>query len=263
MNLEEYQVKNAPPTIFYVPNFISKDEEELLLNKVYSAPKPKWTQLSHRKLQNWGGLPHPKGMVAEDLPPWLQTCAERISKLHVFEGRTPNHVLVNEYLPGQGIMPHEDGSLFYPTVSTISLGSHTVLDFYYHIQDQTSHQTISNDDNSNTSKGHYKEEHTTSSECMETKPQDSSENSHSSLEDRYFLSILLEPRSLVLVCDDMYKSHLHGIAERTVDEVSDKIANLSAISATKGDILERKTRVSLTIRYVPKILKAKLLFGKR
>lgn len=26
--------------------------------------------------------------------------------------------------------PHEDGPLYYPTVSTISLGSHTVLDFY-------------------------------------------------------------------------------------------------------------------------------------
>lgn len=26
--------------------------------------------------------------------------------------------------------PHEDGPLFYPVVSTISLGSHTFLDFY-------------------------------------------------------------------------------------------------------------------------------------
>ena len=26
--------------------------------------------------------------------------------------------------------PHEDGPLYYPTVSTISLGSHTVLDLY-------------------------------------------------------------------------------------------------------------------------------------
>ncbi len=29
---------------------------------------------------------------------------ERIGKLGVFEGKTPNHVLVNEYLAGQGIM---------------------------------------------------------------------------------------------------------------------------------------------------------------
>ena len=31
---------------------------------------------------------------------------------------------------GQGILPHEDGPLYFPTVTTISLGSHAVLDFY-------------------------------------------------------------------------------------------------------------------------------------
>lgn len=35
---------------------------------------------------------------------WLQNCAERIAKLGVFENKIPNHVLVNEYLSGQGIM---------------------------------------------------------------------------------------------------------------------------------------------------------------
>jgi len=35
---------------------------------VNSVPQPKWTQLSHRRLQNWGGIPHPKGMIAEEIP---------------------------------------------------------------------------------------------------------------------------------------------------------------------------------------------------
>jgi alkylated DNA repair protein alkB family protein 6 len=34
----------------------------------------------------------------------------------------PNHVLLNEYLSGQGISPHLDGDLFYPTIATVSLG---------------------------------------------------------------------------------------------------------------------------------------------
>ena len=34
------------------------------------------------------------------------------------------------FYSGQGIMPHLDGPMFYPTISTISLGSHTVLNFY-------------------------------------------------------------------------------------------------------------------------------------
>lgn len=40
----------------------------------------------------------------------------------------PNHCLINEYLPGQGIHPHEDGGAYYPVVATVSLGSHIVLD---------------------------------------------------------------------------------------------------------------------------------------
>jgi hypothetical protein len=38
------------------------------MKHVNSVPQPKWTQLSHRRLQNWGGIPHPKGMIAEEIP---------------------------------------------------------------------------------------------------------------------------------------------------------------------------------------------------
>lgn len=35
-------------------------------------------------------------------------------------------------------MPHEDGPAYFPTVTTLSLGSHTVLDLYrYHAQEST------------------------------------------------------------------------------------------------------------------------------
>lgn len=37
---------------------------------------------------------------------------------------------MNEYLPGQGILPHEDGDAYYPIVATVSLGATTVLDLY-------------------------------------------------------------------------------------------------------------------------------------
>ena len=35
---------------------------------------------------------------------WLSDCCERVTELGVFGDKTPNHVLVNEYTPGQGIM---------------------------------------------------------------------------------------------------------------------------------------------------------------
>lgn len=53
------------------------------------------------------------------------------SDRHIFSGsphQTPNHVLINEYEPGQGIFPHEDGGAYYPVVATISLGSSIVFD---------------------------------------------------------------------------------------------------------------------------------------
>ena len=58
----------APPTIIYIPNFITSEEELQIIDKVYSSPKPKWTQLSNRRLQNWGGLPHKSGMIPEKIP---------------------------------------------------------------------------------------------------------------------------------------------------------------------------------------------------
>lgn len=275
LDLRKYLVlKDAPPSIYYIPDFINKEEEDFLLNKVYSAPKPKWTQLAHRRLQNWGGLPHPKGMVAETLPQWLQIYVDKLSQLSLFEGKGPNHVLVNEYLPGQGIMPHEDGPLFYPVVSTISLGSHTVLDFYYH-QDNVERQAQGNtfasakicQQNQDIGRNNCTaKDYNCEANKLPKQPDVWKEDSAAhSFESRHFLSVLLERRSLVLVCGDMYTQYLHGIAEQTQDTISNKIRNLDSLSnpVSLGETLQRETRVSLTIRHVPRTVKAKLLFGRR
>lgn len=58
---KKYKLTSIPETVYYIPYFLTKDEEQELVDKVYSAPKPKWKCLSNRRLQNWGGLPHPKG----------------------------------------------------------------------------------------------------------------------------------------------------------------------------------------------------------
>ncbi len=58
----------GPPTIHYIPDFITQAEESILMRNVSRSPKPRWTQLSNRRLQNWGGVPHPKGMIAEAIP---------------------------------------------------------------------------------------------------------------------------------------------------------------------------------------------------
>ncbi|XP_033211180.1 alpha-ketoglutarate-dependent dioxygenase alkB homolog 6 [Belonocnema kinseyi] len=218
-------VSQVPPSAFYIPNFITEEEEQEIIKLVNKAPLPKWTQLSHRRLQNWGGIPHPKGMIAEEIPSWLKKYVDKVSELNVFEeSKKPNHVLINEYLPGQGIMAHSDGPLFHPIVSTISCGSHTLLDFYERLD----------------------------TEKVEKPP-------------KYEFSLLIEPRSLLFLQKDLYQNYLHSIQERSNDVISTKkLKNMNQCSKkySDQDILERSTRISLTIRHVPKVSKMKLKIGR-
>nr|XP_046163182.1 alpha-ketoglutarate-dependent dioxygenase alkB homolog 6 isoform X2 [Oncorhynchus gorbuscha] len=225
--MHPHQDDQAPPTVYYIPDFITEDEESQLLQQVYKAPKTKWTQLSNRRLQNWGGLPRPKGMLGEKLPDWLLKYCERISALGAFAGKTANHVLVNEYKPGEGIMPHEDGPLYHPTVTTISLGSHTLLDFYRPISAQE----------------------------LDEVPQTE--------ESRYLLSLLVRPRSLLILQDDMYERLLHGIQGTHHDSLTERVANLLTTGVLPGATLTRGTRVSLTVRHVPIVMRANLLLGRK
>ncbi|XP_015599535.1 alpha-ketoglutarate-dependent dioxygenase alkB homolog 6 [Cephus cinctus] len=224
-NYSKNAIRQVPPSAYYIPNFISEDEEKEIIKKVNAAPLPKWTQLSHRRLQNWGGIPHPKGMIAEKIPDWLQKYVDKISNLGVFDVNTlPNHVLINEYLPNQGIMAHSDGPLFHPTVTTISCGSHTVLEFYKRI----------NTDNV---------------------------EKEAELEFSFFL----EPRSLLILQNELYSNYLHSIAERKSDIItkcSIKNIDLCSNDYKEGQAIERETRLSLTIRHVPKTSKLKLKFGR-
>ncbi|KAG9478233.1 hypothetical protein GDO78_013303 [Eleutherodactylus coqui] len=169
-------------------------------------------------------------MVPEKLPSWLQTYTNKISSLELFGGNCANHVLVNEYNPGEGIMPHEDGPLYYPTVTTISLGSHTLLDFYLPLNRQLS---------------------------------DEEDQVPRTEEQRHVLSLLLEPRSLFILREDLYKNYLHGIRPLCQDTLDHKVANLEQCTARVEETLPRRTRVSLTIRLVPKVLKTTLFLGKK
>ena len=86
-DLSAHFVSSSPPSSYYVPDFINEAEETALLENVYNSPKPKWIQLSNRRLQNWGGLPHPKGMVAEKIPDWLNKYLIKLGGLDIFDGK--------------------------------------------------------------------------------------------------------------------------------------------------------------------------------
>ncbi|KAI1317794.1 Alpha-ketoglutarate-dependent dioxygenase alkB 6 [Mortierella claussenii] len=216
------RISTAPASVYYLPEFITRAEEQQLLDKVLSAPKPKWVYLKNRRLQNWGGIVSEKGMIAEPLPSWLSDMFPRFQESGVFEGldatqQVPNHCL-----------PHKDGPAYLPTVATISLSSHCVLEFFA-IPDVSKEKDEPSDD----LKRHDQE------------PE---------------FSLLVQPRSLLVLKDDVYNNYMHGIREASVDDLrQSNIVNLAeALPEGLTDsnaLMKRDVRISLTFRIVQKALK--------
>ncbi|KAL4997299.1 hypothetical protein BDV10DRAFT_93238 [Aspergillus recurvatus] len=238
LDLEAARIQRLPGEAFYIPNFVDEGEEERLLAKISSAPLPTWKHLAHRRLQTYpSALTATNTLLSSPLPPWLTTMPpiiERFKALHLFDDsphKGANHVLVNEYTPGQGIMPHEDGAAYYPLVATVSLGGVVVLDLYE--KDNHSYGNGNNGDDEGDGGGRTRQP-------------------------KY--RILQERRSLLVTRGDIYRDYLHGIAERHKDDNlgPDAICNWSLL----GDVerfaegwYERGTRVSLTYRDVLKVAK--------
>ncbi|CAM0871288.1 unnamed protein product [Alopecurus aequalis] len=238
------------PTVLYVPDFISQTEQSQLLHHIYQAPAPKWKTLKNRRLQNWGGVVHEKGLLSQALPQWLTKITDRICQSTGLFPSAINHVLINEYHPNQGIMPHQDGPAYFPVVAIISLASPVVIDFSPH--GKLRRQTVESD------------------EVQESNGSCKVEGSKEA--DPASLSLLLMPCSLLIFKDQAYTDFLHGIQDSEVHDL-DKVANISqcpqfkhlssdnsqskadccAGSELSGTFHRSMTRVSLTCRLVLKV----------
>ena len=129
-------VAGLPSSCYYISSFVTPAEEQYIIDEIRKLPDSRWTVLTHRRLLS---LPSALTGTARDtllaapLPPYLESIVTRLKKEHYFEKsphKTPNHVLINEYKPGEGIMPHEDGPAYSAITATVSLGSYTVLEIY-------------------------------------------------------------------------------------------------------------------------------------
>ncbi|KAL2164492.1 hypothetical protein VTH06DRAFT_3708 [Thermothelomyces fergusii] len=228
-SLEACRIKSLPPAAYYIADFISEQEAETILRKVETAPKARWRQLTHRRLQTWpSDLVKDTLVDARPLPDWLEEpVVSRILSIPLSDGRPnifansphgrPNHVLINEYPPNTGIMPHKDGSAYYPVVCTVSLGSSLCLNLYKNKED-------------------------------------------GALDPNPIWRILQEPRSLLITTSDLYSEYLHGIEPISTDvDLSEQtIANWSLLrspSLFENGVNQRQTRISLTYRDVLKVSK--------
>ena len=116
--------------VLHAAEWCTLQEESTLIRAIESAPHADWTPLSGRRIQNLGGLPRADGMVPQPLPPWARSLCDALVQAGVFDASTPpNHILLNEYLQGQGLPAHCDGPLYDPCVAIISLVSDGVLEF--------------------------------------------------------------------------------------------------------------------------------------
>lgn len=223
-----------------------KSTTRLILLQVASAPLPRWTQLSHRRLQSWpSSLTKNNTLIASPLPTWLTSSIiePRFKKLGIFNDAphgAPNHVLVNEYRPGQGIMPHEDGAAYYPLVATVSLGAPVVLDLY------------EKDDRDNGIQN--------GSRGMDEETVDSNSPVMDSWSRSPKFRLLQERRSLLITRGNIYTNYLHGIAETLRDENlnEESICNWHLLRETdsyRAGWYQRETRTSLTYRDVLKVAK--------
>ncbi|KAK6841664.1 calpain [Apiospora arundinis] len=230
VSLDDARIRDMPLAAYYIPDFLSVDEERAILDKIVSVPKPRWTQLTHRRLQTWPSELIQNRLVDAPLPDWLnEPVVSRLQSIpvsldtnagHIFSKSPhcqPNHVLINEYPPGIGIMPHKDGAAYHPIVCTVSLGSSLVLDIHK-----------SKDDGA--------------------------------LDPTPVYRVLQEPRSLLITTEDIYTDYLHGIAdvEEDLDLSETTVANWSLLRSKQLFVdgrNDRGTRISLTYRDVLKVTK--------
>ena len=116
----------------YIEDYITESQHNWLLTEI---EKYKWLNDLKRRVQHYGFKYNYKARKVDmdmhigELPEWLNRLSEKLYK----DGYMPeiaDQVIVNEYLPGQGISSHIDCEpCFKDTIVSLSLASGCVMDF--------------------------------------------------------------------------------------------------------------------------------------
>jgi alkylated DNA repair dioxygenase AlkB len=172
------------PGLRYLADYISNETEHQLVAAIDAET---WNTAWQRRRQLYGADYGRSEGAPRAIPEWGLQLAERMFANNITPRRF-DQMLVNEYLPGQGISMHRDYQTFDDTVVSLSLLSTCIMDF------------------------------------RRTK-------------DGRRESILLEPRSLLVLSGESRQEWQHGIATRKND-------------TWHGQKLPRGRRLSVTFRTV-------------
>lgn len=231
LDLERHRIGNIP-SLYYVPEYLSTDEESECLQHLKQTPQELRSQLDRRVVQEYGCTmcDECKQSFLSDanLPPWTEEIGKLLLKDRVFSATTfPNNVRVHEYDVGQGIAPHVDGPIYVPIVAIVSLEAPVLMSFY---PKQMPYGDVMK---------HYDDTFKFDGPIAKTKPQ---------------FSVILEPRSLVVFTDDLYYYYPHGISDKAEDSLLEAdcgpVVNWGRVSQVPREAasLKRSRRVGITIR---------------
>lgn len=111
-------------------DFLSETEEAELLSQIDQG---EWNTSISRRTQHYGyeyNYTNPNVLnEADPIPDWVTFVLDRLIEREYLKMK-PNQLIINEYIPGQGIGPHTDHvKHFADGIVSITLGSAVFMDF--------------------------------------------------------------------------------------------------------------------------------------
>ncbi|EPY23117.1 alkylated DNA repair protein alkB like protein 6 [Strigomonas culicis] len=231
LQLEKYAVGSIPG-IYYIPDYVSPEEEARIAENIRKTPGELKTQLKKRTVQEWGCTmcdQCEKSFVSDaNMPHWVQECTDMLVYDGIFTPTTfPNSVRIHEYQPGEGIGPHCDGPIYVPVVTVLSLASTCVMNFYPRREPYA-----------DAPMDHYNDtfKFTEGSIGSQTPVQ----------------SVVMEPGSLLIFSGEAYYYYPHGVSDKEVSdlspEVSGPVVNRHLLKDPDVASVTRSYRSSITTR---------------
>jgi alkylated DNA repair dioxygenase AlkB len=123
-------METALPGLFLYPDFIDEAREKQLLNEIDNQT---WIVDYLRRLQYYGyrnELDKPYDLIPFPIPmpPLIYQLSLELVEQKILLHQ-PDQVIINEYVPGEGIKPHKDRAYYENQICGVNLGSGCIMRF--------------------------------------------------------------------------------------------------------------------------------------
>jgi alkylated DNA repair dioxygenase AlkB len=130
-------METALPGLFVYPDFIDEAREKQLLNEIDNQI---WIVDYLRRLQYYGyrnELEKPYDLIPFPIPmpPLIYQLSQELVEQKILLLQ-PDQVIINEYVPGEGIKPHKDRAYYENQICGVNLGSGCIMRFIKGMNEQ-------------------------------------------------------------------------------------------------------------------------------